>query len=122
MYQSVNWGSAFQNSSHNINFGWSRLDENGKRLRVGFNYQENLVNNNVFINVNLVAITGSILLASDVQVIPIGKDTSNNLALYYFEESVYSFNTIVTYVSIFISAFSLLLFGAGYFGSKLQSI
>ena len=70
----------------------------------------------------MVAITQSLLLASDVQVIPITKDTSNNLGFFYFEESVYNFNTIVNYLSVFISAFSLLLFGAGYFGSKLQSI
>ena len=47
---------------------------------------------------------------------------NNNLALFYFEDSAYSLASAIQYLSLAVSAFSLLLFGAGYFGSKLQSL
>lgn len=48
--------------------------------------------------------------------------TMNNRILMYFDSVSYALGQTVQYLSMAISVLSLLLFGAGYFGAKLQAL
>ena len=48
--------------------------------------------------------------------------SSNNQALYHYEEGSYALGQVTTYLSYVVAGVSLILFLVGYFGSKLQSL
>ena len=118
-FDGANWTNAFQNFSHQMDIKSAVLDD-GKRLRVTFSYSEDLQDQNVSADVDFSLSSNSFNMSAIRLSFP--SSTSDNEALYYYEDSSYAMAKGVEYLSIGIAAISVLLFFLGYFGCKLQTI
>jgi hypothetical protein len=87
---------------------------------VGFLYIENLQGQTVSVTANFNFASSSFNLSAINITFP--ESTSNNQALYVYQDSTYTIAKVVSYLSYATSGLSILLFSAGYFGCKLQSL
>lgn len=91
------------------------------RLRVTFSYNQNIQGNALTINASsLLASQYFSNVSSSLLSLPLR--TSNNQALIFYSDNVYSMAKIVKWLSMAVAALSLLLFFAGYFGAKLPGL
>ena len=119
-YESANWSSVITGFSHQMNLDSVSFDSSSNRLRLSLTYDESLQDESVSLSSDFSLASSKFSLPTLSLSLP--QKTSNNQALYKYDDSSYTLASIIDYLSLAVAALSLLLFLAGYFGSKLQSL
>lgn len=121
LYGKVQWNAVFSGYSHVLNVSGSSYDQNDGQLRVDLVYGQDLQGQGVV--VQGVPGAGSVIMGNlSTVLLDMPERTMNNRILMYFDSVSYALGQTVQYLSMAISVLSLLLFGAGYFGAKLQAL
>jgi hypothetical protein len=119
-YDTADWLSAFQGIPYGLNAVEAVFDKETGKLRITFSYSQHLQGESINLNSNLSLASSAFNLSSVSISFP--QQTSNNQALYLYDDSTYFIAAMVKYVSYIVAATSVLMFAVGYFGCKLQSI
>jgi hypothetical protein len=120
-YTSANWASCFEDPNGILLVESAAYDSGTNRVRVVFNYSKSLQGEQVTLNVSVPQQGPQLANISSVS-LALPTSTANNLALYQYEDNVYSFASIARYVTLAIVVLELVLFFSGYFGGKLIAL
>lgn len=121
IYHQIDWTIAFSGVDATLNPTKASYDQSSNRLRVKFAYTEDLEDQNIVVNATPASASTSLSAISST-LLELPQRTANNRVLYYYQASVYSLAQAVQYISMAVSALSLLLFAIGYAGAKLQGL